>query len=54
MPNVGTKRLSEGIFVIVPDTKLLTRLSHNGSYLWKADLIHIREQMMSSLMIQGA
>ena len=54
MPNVSTKRLSECVFVIVPDTKFLTRLSHNGSYLWIVDLIHIREQVMSGLMIQGA
>ena len=27
MPNVSTERLSEGIFVIVPDTKLLTRVA---------------------------
>ena len=54
MPNVSTERLSEGIFVIVPDTKLLTRLSHNGSYLWIVDLTDTREQMMSGLMIQGA
>lgn len=54
MPNVSTKRLSEGIFVIVSDTKLLTRLTNNGSYLWIVDLTHTREQVMSCLMIQGA
>ena len=54
MPNVSTKRLSEGIFIIVSDTKLLTRLSHNGGYLWIVDLTHTREQVMSGLMVQGA
>ena len=54
MLNVSTKRLSESVFVIVPYTKLLTRLSHNGSYLWIVDLTDTREQVMSGLMIQGA
>ena len=51
--NVSTKRLCERSFVVVSDTKLLARLTHNRSYLWIVNLTHSRKQVMSGLMIQG-
>ena len=42
------------VLVIVPDSKLLTRFTYNGSYLWIVDLTHSREQVMGSLVVKGA
>ena len=53
MPNMSTKRLSEGGLVVVPDAKLLARFTHNRSDLWIVNLTHTWEQVMSGLMVQG-
>ena len=54
MWNMSTKRLKEGLLVIVPHPKLLTRLTDDGSNLRIVKLTHAREEVMGCLMIESS
>ena len=54
MWNMSTKRLKEGLLVIVPHPKLLTRLTDDGSNLRIVKLTHSWEEVMGCLMIESS
>ena len=51
---MSTKRLKEALLVIVPHTKLLTRLTDDGSNLRIVKLTYAWEEMMGCLMIESS
>ena len=48
------KRLGESVLVIVSDSKLLARFTHDGSYRWIVNLTHRREEVMGSLVVESS
>ena len=48
------KRLGESVLVIVSDSKLLARFTHDGSYRWIVNLTHRREEVMGGLVVESS
>ena len=53
MSNMSAKRLGESVFIIVSDSKLLARFTHDGSYRWIINLTYSREEVMCGLMVES-
>ena len=48
------KGLEKSVLVIVSDSKLLARLTHDGSYRWIVNLTHRWEEMMGGLVVESS
>ena len=53
MSNMSAKSLGESVLIIVSDSKLLARFTHDGSNRWIVNLTYSREEVMCGLMVES-
>ena len=53
MSNMSAKGLGESVLIIVSDSKLLARFTHDGSNRRIVNLTYSREEVMCGLMVES-